>query len=248
MNKLLPYRILLIVALVFVGCGEDDFEYAKKVEFVAIAANDTHCPNELALIRADSGSIFVNPNNFKDKWIITYMDSLFGEEYCDMRTKCWLPLNMANRTFTDSINAFPLKIQNQKMCKIRYCGYKNFITILFNTNHQVLFEGEYLQMDDLTKRVPLYYAYSDSVLNVKPSKIIIEIRWDMNVNLDTLANLFINVMDGYILAADQYALQRFNGKICNLNQKQLDSCKIEFPFSLQFPTYLPPPELPEKLK
>ena len=251
MNRLYTYLTLLIFAsAVAVGCGGDNFEYEEKVQFVTNTANEIYCPNELALIRADSSAIFVNPNDFEDKWIVTYMDSLFGEEFCDMRTECWLPLDMVERTFTDSINAFPLKIRNQKMCDTRYCGFKNFMEILFNANHQVLFEGEYLQMEEVTKRVLLYYAYADSVLNVAPSKTIIEIQWDMNVNLDSLANLYINVVDGYILAADQYSLKRFNGNICNLNQKQLDTCKTEFPFRLQFPIYFEvvPPELPNNPK
>ena len=242
------FILCIVLSIVADGCGNDDFEYVEGTQFVTNAAEDIYCSNELALIRADSSAVFVNPNDFEDKWIVTYMDSLFGEEYCDMRTECWLPLDMVGRTFTDSINAFPLKIRNQKMCETRYCGYKNFMKVLFNANHQVLFEGEYLQLEEVTERVPLYYAYADSVLNVEPSKTIIEIHWDMNVNLDSLANLYMNVVDGYILAADQYSMKRFNNKICSLSQLQLDTCKIEFPFRLQFPIYMAPPELPKNLK
>jgi hypothetical protein len=245
MTRILTYLLLTIVAA---GCSESDFEYVvEKAQFVTNTADDIYCSNELALIRADSSAVFINPNNFEGKRIVEYLDSIFGDKYCDLRTECWLPLDIVNRSFTDSLWAFPLKIKNHKICEDRFCGYKNYMEVLFNTNHQILFEGEYIQMNEVETKVLDYYAYADSTLHVEPRKTYLHVEWDSDVKLDSLSKLYMNVVDGYLMSVDKYCQGRFTLKVCDLDNSQMDTLQQEFPFNLEFPLYsfvVPPPPSP----
>ena len=228
--------LLILFIAVFIGCSfeEERDPNAFNPHYLETVP---YCFNQLELIDSDTNAIYINPLDFKGKNIVSYLDSTFGDDYCDVITECFLPMDIPNKKLLSFPDMFSLKMELHKTCGVHHCGFKNYMEVLINANHQILFEGEYIHMDEVTGKVPLYYSYADTVLNVKPSRTIMTIQWDKEVNHDTLGLLFMNVVDGYFLAVDNYSMNRFNSKVCELSKSKMDTIKMEFPFRLQFPFY-----------
>jgi len=248
MKNLLTYLILLIVAA---GCGSETDDVLVEED---VQIESKYCKNQLELISAGDGFFSLEKELLLEQNFMQVLDSIIGEEYCELTVDMGIKYDLESKKFNSGPSTIPIKVKFDKTCSdiVRGCGYYNYMEVLYNSNYQILFEGEYTQMEELKKRIPQFFADIDSNYHEEPRKIFMTIHWDSGVELDSLSNLFGNVIDGYFETVSQYSLRRFDNSICNLSKTQFDTLKLEFPFNLKIPSYelvsppVPLPPLPSR--
>lgn len=145
---------------------------------------------------------------------------------------------METSKFGVSDLSIPLTVKVYKQCVEGWgCGLHNYIEVHYNSNHQILLEGEYIQKEELDSMIPKYYNDNQTLYDLVPRKTFISIQWDLSVEEDSLSSLFGAIIDGYFKSANLYSLNRYKTDICNLTNDQLDSLKKDFPFNLELPSY-----------
>ncbi|MCB9334937.1 MAG: hypothetical protein H6586_02235 [Flavobacteriales bacterium] len=227
--------IILIVLIASGGCSDSGDIKAVDVKKL----DSKYCTNQIELL-SPYGEFVDLDFKFHTKGENT-IEKIFiklGDEFCDFRVDLGVPFNVETIKFGASNSSIPLNVKIYKQCNEDWgCSLHNYIEVLYNSNHQILLEGEYIQKEELDSMIPKYYNDNEILYDLSPRKTFISIQWDLSVEEDSLSSLFGAIIDGYLKSADIYTLKRYKTDICNLTNDQLDSLKIDFPFNLELPSY-----------
>ena len=118
-----------------------------------------------------------------------------------------------------------------------------------NKNGQVLVDNNLFLTDSVNKLdslIPYFYLHSEYPLYEYPKSSLIALLWDREVGVYNLSYLIFDIVNGYLKTVSEYSETRFNKKLCNLSNKELELIKDSLSFELEFYNHgiaKPPPEL-----
>lgn len=108
---------------------------------------------------------------------------------------------------------------------------KNVLEVLVNANNQLLVEGELTNITDLrriTKKFLTNYG-KDPKSSDSPKKAIVSLKNDRGTNYNVYIQIQNELKAAYREVRAEYALNKFGRKLDQLNKKQADEVKNEFP-------------------
>lgn len=196
---------------------------AKKVEI-------PFCKNELTLLQAEDSITHLRldyslGSDSLRTWILQRLDTFNCLE------RQFFGLEIDNRIILKSIV--------EQSCPEVRCYSIPYSRLSMNKEGLLLFEGEFLQIDSLSNKVITSFKEHYA----RDERFGLSMKWPNGISNSPVNLIFLEVTKGYILLANEYAMQKFSKTICALNSDQLMDLKKEFPFNWLIikKTSMPPP-------
>ena len=175
------FFIILIVLIAAFGCK--DSEEKTKLKY---------CENQLKLISAPINLKEISFNfNQTGKECIKEVETKLGVDICDSMTLFGIPFDIETVKLNKTKNSIALLVRTYKECEVfPQCLLHNYFEILYNSNHQLLIEGEFSSKKDIKNLIPKFYAENNDSFDIKPNRSSLFIQWDNKVNKDSLSSIF----------------------------------------------------------
>ena len=199
-----------------------------------------YCSNQITILTG-SAQKTVNYNlDFSKEELYnsfaTQLDTNICNSFCAFNTNITIDSNMT----------VPIEFITHRICPEdtfsnypQACVLLQSIELLINANHQILFEGEIVDVDSLELKIK--YLTFNRFFEEGNRNVIFYVVWNKNVGSNFRRTTIKKVIDGYLHAMDLIANKRYSKKVCELNFTEMKELKTHRKLKFCLRDYLPPP-------
>lgn len=209
-------RHLFFVFLAFIGCR--NFNHDEEVL----------CKNEQFLLGSFDDIPLVNTEvNFLRDSVDNPLDSVFDDQGASIQYR--FNHNYRGQDLTIRMRSFDFS-RIEDYIPPPFNPYHNGRHIYIQKSDTILYAWEPIKIDSINSAVQYWYT---SKSPDKYDRVNFYLYWDEGAKDSVIQNVVSEVVDGYVLFANEYSIRKFEENLCSLNDDQINLISKELPFKLK---------------